>query len=333
MSLLTASEWDEALRGFSQIHVLQSSAWGEVKSKFGWYSRRILVQNVGAQILFRKLPFGLSIAYLPKGPVGEGWQNLWPEVDALCRKEKAIFLKVEPDLWEGETDQADIRNLFPGFKSECKTIQPRRTIVVDLDGESETWLERMKKKHRYNIRLADKKDVQVQASNDVRTFHQLMQTTGERDAFGVHSLEYYQEVYRQFSPTGNCVLLLAYFEEIPLAGIMVLRSGNRAWYFYGASNNLERQRMPAYLLQYEGMKWAKNQGCNQYDLWGVPDEDEETLESQFEERAEGLWGVYRFKRGFGGTLRRSIFAFEKVYIPSLYWLYERYQNRREELNG
>ncbi|MBE0696469.1 MAG: peptidoglycan bridge formation glycyltransferase FemA/FemB family protein, partial [Anaerolineaceae bacterium] len=68
--------------------------------------------------------------------------------------------------------------------------------------------------------------------------------------------------------------------------------------------------MPAYLLQWQAMRWAKAHGCSEYDLWGVPDEDEETLEAGFEKRADGLWGVYRFKRGFGGTLVRTAGAWD-----------------------
>jgi lipid II:glycine glycyltransferase (peptidoglycan interpeptide bridge formation enzyme) len=79
--------------------------------------------------------------------------------------------------------------------------------------------------------------------------------------------------------------------------------------------------MPTYLLQWEAMLWAKAQGCRTYDLWGVPDEDEATLEEQFSERQDGLWGVYRFKRGFGGRLARTIGAWDLVYSPARYRLY------------
>ena len=79
--------------------------------------------------------------------------------------------------------------------------------------------------------------------------------------------------------------------------------------------------MPAYLLQWEAMRWARSRGCTEYDLWGVPDEDEAVLEANFESRRDGLWGVYRFKRGFGGQLRRTVGAWDRVYIPALYTVY------------
>ena len=87
--------------------------------------------------------------------------------------------------------------------------------------------------------------------------------------------------------------------------------------------------MPTYLLQWDAMKWAKARGCEEYDLWGVPDEDETTLEADFEQRHDGLWRVYRFKRGFGGELKRAAQAMDRVYNLWLYWVYLRLVGNRE----
>ena len=87
--------------------------------------------------------------------------------------------------------------------------------------------------------------------------------------------------------------------------------------------------MPTYLLQWEAMKWARAYECTEYDLWGVPDEDEATLEANFETRHDGLWGVYRFKRGFGGELKRAAQAMDRVYNPVLYWAYLKFIGNRE----
>ncbi len=106
-----------------------------------------------------------------------------------------------------------------------------------------------------------------------------------------------------------------------LAGLMVFAFGGKAWYLYGASADDGRELMPNYLLQWEAMRWAQAQGAQTYDLWGVPDEDEQTLETQFTQRSDGLWGVYRFKRGFGGRLVRVAGAWDWVYAPLQYRLY------------
>ncbi len=325
MPEVTAAEWDAFVRSHADAHLLQRSGWGALKSRFGWSALRLVAGAAGAQVLFRRLPLGLSVAYLPKGPLGRDWSALLPELDRACRARRAIFLRIEPDAWDDEREVISAR--LPGFRTG-QPVQPQRTILIDLSGGPEDWLERMKQKTRYNIRLAERKDVSVRPSTDLDAFHALMLRTGARDGFGVHSLEYYRAAYEIFHPQGQCELLAAEWEGRPLAMLMVFAAGSRAWYFYGASGDEERNRMPTYLLQYQAMRWAAERGCAVYDLWGIPDVDEDALEDGFTQRADGLWGVYRFKRGFGGEVRRAAGAWEKVYLPPLYALYRAWAARR-----
>ena len=314
MPELSPNEWNEFFKRHPTAHILQSAEWGELKAGFGWKPMRVVCEDCGAQVLFRNLPLGYQLAYIPKGPIGNKKQALWAEIDALCRRNRVVFLKVEPDAWED--DEPDLS--ADGFRPSRHSIQPRRTITLDIRASEDDLLAAMKQKTRYNIRLAQKKDVIVKASDDVVTFSQMMDTTGQRDDFGVHSASYYQRAYELFQPKGACELLIASYQGQPLAGLMVFACGQRAWYFYGASSNQQRNRMPTYLLQWEAIRWAKSRGCTSYDLWGVPDEDETTLEDTFIERNDGLWGVYRFKRGFGGQLKRAVQAWDKVYKSLIY---------------
>lgn len=325
MTVLEPQAWQNFLSSRPEAHLLQSAAWGELKSAFGWRPVRLQTGTSGAQILFRGLPLGFTVAYIPKGPVGREWEALWLEIDEICRKNRAIFLKVEPDTWEDSSQ--NYAQWFKGF-IPARPVQPRRTVEVSLEGSEDDWLARMKQKTRYNIRLAEKKEVVVRESNDIDAFYNLMQATGDRDQFGVHQISYYRRAYDLFAPQGNTALLLAEYHGQPLAGLMVFRQGSRAWYFYGASSNTERNRMPAYLLQFQAMRWAAAHGCKIYDLWGIPDVDEGQLEREFAGREDGLWGVYRFKRGFGGEIRRSVGAWDKIYKPFLYKFYDLYASRR-----
>ena len=326
MPIVSLVEWNRFLQKHPNAHLLQTGEWGELKSRFGWEPVRIVNGEEGVQILFRKLPLGFTIGYIPKPVISNQSisDQFWEEIDEMCRRYRAIFLKLEPDSWNFE-----ITLYLPSFILSKHNIQPPRTMIIDLSGNEEEILARMKQKTRYNIRLAMKKGVTVRAWDDVESFHKMMLVTGDRDRFGVHSLEYYRCAYELFHPTGMCELLVAEYEGRPLAALMVLARGRRAWYFYGASTDEERNRMPTYLLQWEAMKWAKARGCEEYDLWGVPDEDEATLEANFENRQDGLWGVYRFKRGFGGELKRVAQALDRVYNPLLHWAYLRFIGNRE----
>ena len=334
MPQVSLTDWNHFLRSHPHAHVLQTGEWGELKSAFGWDAVRIVSGDVGIQILFRKLPLGFTVAYAPKPvfsnqfsviPKGDDVSDqFWKEVDSVCKKHRAIFLKIEPDTWQDEF----IFHLS-SFISSKHNIQPPRTITVDIRGTEEEILARMKQKCRYNIRLAEKKGITVRAWDDLPAFHSMMTVTGGRDGFGVHSLEYYRRAYELFHPAGMAELLVAKYEDKPLAALMVFTHGKHAYYMYGASTDEERNRMPTYLLQWEAMRWARTKGAEEYDLWGVPDEDEATLEANFETRHDGLWGVYRFKRGFGGALKRSQQAVDRVYNPLLYLLYKKYMASRE----
>lgn len=319
--------WAEFIASQPESHILQDGKWGLLKSAFGWKIAHIVSENAGAQILFRKLPIGYSIAYIPKGPVGIN-MNLLVEIDRICRDEKAVFIKIEPFAWEPDNSWKLLENSGFHFSSP---IQPNRTVIIPLDGSEEEILAGMKQKTRYNIRLAEKKEITVTESDDYEGFHRMSMVTGERDKFGIHSLEYTLKIKELFGKNGESVLLMAYFDHKPIAGIIVFSRGKNAWYMYGASTDEERNRMPTYLLQWEAIKWARSKGCSAYDLWGIPDHDEEQLEKLFTEKDQhdGLWGVYRFKRGFGGMIRRSVGAWDKVYLPGLYKLYETYSNIRK----
>lgn len=320
----TFNDWKSFLERHPGAHLLQMAEWGELKRDFGWTPVRIIINaQTGAQLLFRKLPFGFSIGYLPRlmdaRRVLHHEKEFWRQVDAACRAHHAIFLKIEPDSWQEELSDTPP----PEVRLSSHNIQPPRTIILPIDGNESDILARMKPKCRYNIRLAEKKGITVRPWGDLTAFHDMMRVTGGRDNFGVHALQYYRKAYELFHPRGDCELLVAEYQGTPLASLMVFANGNRAWYVYGASNDLERNRMPAYLLQWSAICWAKSRGCIEYDLWGVPDEEENTLEAAFESRHDGLWGVYRFKRGFGGQVKRAAQALDRVYHPLLYWAYLR----------
>jgi peptidoglycan pentaglycine glycine transferase (the first glycine) len=322
MPEVSLADWHAFVRAHPDAHLLQTGEWGELKSGFGWEAARVIHAETGAQVLFRKLPLGLTVAYIPRMLVDDRRSTmddeLWGEIDSVCIKRRAIFCKIEFDAWEGGLPAA-LHD--PSSSLSPHNIQPPRTIVVDINGAEEDLLARMKQKTRYNIRLAEKKRITVRAWDDLPAFHKMMQITGGRDKFGVHSQAYYRRAYELFRPTGIAELLVAEYEGKPLAALMVFAHGRRAWYVYGASTDEERNRMPTYLLQWEAIRWAKARGCTEYDLWGVPDVDEPELESNFETRRDGLWGVYRFKRGFGGEVKRAAQAVDRVYNPLFYKLY------------
>jgi peptidoglycan pentaglycine glycine transferase (the first glycine) len=340
----TETGWDAFVRSQPRAHFLQLSAWGELKRAYGWDVAQVsLSENnqliAGAQLLFRRLPFRLgTMAYLSMGPylapplhamVGGEVEKLWQAIDACARQHGAAFIKWEPGIYTPDEPLPDFAAL--GFRKSPQTVQPPRTVLIDISGDDEAILARMNQGTRRKIRQSQKGEIRYYQGerNDIQKFTRMMQTTGSRNEFGVHEPAYYQLAYDLFVPTGDAALFLAEHEGDDLAGIMVFAVGDTAWYVYGASSSVKRNLMGSYGVQWAAVQWAKERGCRTYDMWGIPDEDEATLEAQFENRSDGLWGVYGFKRGWGGQVVRSLGAWDKVYNPIVYQAYKLALRARE----
>jgi peptidoglycan pentaglycine glycine transferase (the first glycine) len=326
----SADAWDAFVSAHPRAHLLQLSAWGELKAAFGWRPVRVALADsddrlvAGVQLLLRRLPLGVGwLAYAPYGPLVD-WSDtdqvraLLAAVDQTAKQQRAILLKIEPGFG---LDHVDFTAF--GFRRSAQTVQPPRTVTLDISGDDDTILARMNQGTRRNIRKSIKHNVEIHegARAEVASFNALLAETGDRAEFGVHTPAYYERAYDLFVPQGRAALILGRYEGQDLAGVMVFALGGWAWYFYGASSSRERQRMASYGVQWAGIQWAKAQGAQVYDMYGVPDENPEALERQFEQRDDGLWGVYRFKRGWGGTVIRSVGAWDRVYHWPFYAIY------------
>jgi peptidoglycan pentaglycine glycine transferase (the first glycine) len=325
----TPQQWDTFVLAHPRAHALQLSAWGELKSAFGWTTQRLALMHTntivaGAQLLFKPLPLGLGkMAYLAFGgyvSADEQWQALWQAIRTVCKQQRVAFLKWEAGFYM-DTPAPDFG--IWGFRLSPQTIQPPNTIYIPLDDSDDVILARMNQGTRRKIRQSLKNNIHYYEATslaDVAKFTALMQTTGSRNAFGVHEPAYYEMAFRLFVPH-HATLLLAEHEGDTLAGVFVFAVGDTAWYLYGASSNEKRNLMGSYGVQWQAMQWAKSRGCRYYDMWGIPDEPEATLESEFEKRDDGLWGVYGFKRGWGGMVKRSVGTYDLVYNRVIYQAY------------
>lgn len=338
--------WDAFVNTHQHGHLLQTSAWAELKERSGWSAFRVALADAeggiaaGASVLMRSV-VGLRLAYLPRGPLTD-WRDagltleVLQAVESACRERGASVLKIEPGLPDSPANRLLLERY--GFFPSPQTVQPRSTIVVDIAYDEDAILQRMKSKWRYNIRLAARKDVTVRAGRrqDLAAFNKLMTATGERDGFGVHSAQYYRDAYDLLVPD-RAVYLLAEYEGEPLAAIVVGVTGDTAYYLWGASSDKERNRMPNHALQWAGIQWAKAYGATRYDLWGIPDDlgkvalglstdtgpaSADTLPVELSVMpAHDLWGVFRFKQGFGGYVERDVGAWDNSLHPIGHRLY------------
>lgn len=323
-----AVAWNEWIAQSPEGHVLQSFEWGECKRQFGWSVERIALAEgsrclAAAQVLWRPTALG-PVAYIPRGPIAADPDDassvglLLACIHGRLRHRRVISLRVEPNR-PGSLGLAD-----RGFRRSPTTVQADVTIHVDLRVDLDSLLAAAKPKTRYNIRLAQRRGVEVSAGSfgDLPDFYRLLQETSRRDSFFIRPFVYYQSV---FATLGDKVrLLLAHHEGDLLAAAFVTVFGPEAVYLYGASSSDRRNVMPTYLLQWEAMKLAKLLGCVRYDFWGIPTLvdpatglpiDPEASVADLGVTGNGLWGVYRFKQGFGGKVVAYDGAWDYVYAP------------------
>jgi len=315
------SQWDKFVTGHSEGHLLQSWNWGELKAFAGWSPLRLGLWDgesmvAAAQVLRRTIPhmplrLG-HLAYIPRGPVIDWSQAALVEtffslLYPWLRKQGALTLHIDLGLEQqspAENHVVQDLGLHP-----MRGIQPARTIVLDLSADEEILLSQMKSKCRYNIGLATRKGVTIRvatSAEEVREWYKLYLVTSVRDNFGIHIFDYYLRVWELFAVHDELRLFLAEHNGRLLAGIFVAVFAGQAIYLYGASSNEERHLMPNYALQWEAIRWAKQQGARLYDFGGIPDTDDE---------GEAMEGVYRFKRGWGGHVTQFLGGYEYVYHP------------------
>jgi peptidoglycan pentaglycine glycine transferase (the first glycine) len=339
--------WNTTLRDLPAAHVLQTWEWGTFKQReTGWAPERLAftdrrgVTLAAASILTRRAG-PLRVMYVPKGPAldyadPDRLSAVLVPLEDLARQRRAVWLKIDPDViigtgvpgsddYPAQDDPAGVRVLdllrARGWRFSASQVQFRNTITLDLTQDEDAILAGMSQGTRRKVRLGPKKGVTARVATtdaDFRTLYDLYRITGERQGFLIRPPDYYREAWARFIEAGLAIAFLAEWEGRALAGLVLFHFGPKAWYFYGMSADQERERMPTYLLQWEAMRWAKAHGYPTYDFWGAPDSFTED---------DPMWGVYRFKEGFGGTVVRHIGAWDYAPIPALYWAYERVMPR------
>lgn len=329
-----ADQWNAFVAKWPDFELMQSYEWGTYKEASGWKVVRLAVEQngqwvAGVQMLIKPLPLDLtSLIYVPRGPLMP-WDNepvvktLLSAMHATAQCHRAISLKIEPPVHYSVAMQQRLEAY--GFRRSSFTNQPQCSMLIDLTLDPDAILASMHKTTRYNIGYSARQGVVVReaAEADFEAFYRLMKHTAQRVGFPARSQSYYRQEWDTFAPLGRLKLFMATYQGEILAVRMPAIMGNKAATFHSASSTAHRNIKPNELLMWESLQWAKSQGCTVYDVWGIPNEVGEHLFENKplpEEQKGGLWGVYNFKRGFGGELVYYIGAYDYIYIRPLHWL-------------
>ncbi len=305
---------------------LQSREWEEFQRAVG---RR--VWRIDDTLVIRhELPLGMNYLYcprpLPESTKHEARSTIFEKITEIAKKEKSIFLKIDPMV---SIEVSGLR-----FRAS-ESLQPRQTVILDLQKSEEELVAGMHEKTRYNIRLAGRRGVEINnfqnlptrqipglrpseakqfASDSIsnfqfETFWKLLQETAARDGFHTHERTYYEKLLAVGTNEFSNGLFFAEYEGEVLAAAMInfYHPSRTATYLHGASARSHREVMAPHMLHWEIARDAKNRGFAHYDFWGID---------------EKKWpGVTRFKRGFGGREVSYPVSADIVFRP---WLYRAY---------
>lgn len=104
-----------------------------------------------------------------------------------------------------------------------------------------------------------------------------------------------------------------YGDKIPLAGTMSIVCGKEYLNLFGGAYEEFMHYDAQYLIKWHTMKEALNLGCEIYNFYGIS--------GNFEKENNDMYGVYEFKRGFGGRVVELIGEFDLIISKPKYCLY------------
>ena len=325
----TLPEYEAFVQSHPKGNFAQSYLWGKQKPMWQWDAIAVRGEDGAIRgslaVMTRKVPgVGRTLMYGCRGPVcdlddRETFSQLLDGAKALAKKYKSYVIKIDPDVPSSNTAFSSMLQSF-GFRAKeggknFEAIQPRYVFRLNVEGKTEEeLLANFHQKWRYNIRLAERKGVTVRVCGKemVPAFSDLMLTTGVRDGFVTRKPEYFAAMLDNL---GEHARLYMAFDpnDTPIAGTLAIHYGDKVWYLYGASSNEHRNLMPNYLLQWRMMQWAVETNCRIYDFRGVSGDVSED---------NPLYGLFRFKQGFGGDFTEFVGEMDLVLSPVIYWAVE-----------
>jgi len=320
--------WDDAAVRSPTGHVLQSAAWARIREAQGW---RAEFHQLGgapapsgaptpalplALVLWRSLPAGQCLAYVPRGPIAGDESELahaLAKLAALARERRAIFLKVDPEI---DADFGAGPLHATGFR-RAPDVQPViATLELGLGPEEDALFAALDKDTRWSVRQAEKRGVSVRdasGDDDLRALYDLYAETGQRAGFITRTWDYYRRMWGTLVAAGHAKVRIAEKDGKAVAGALTWRCGERDVYQSAATNDAGRSAHAAYALLWRCIIEARKGGARRFDFGGIP--------VDVTRKDDPMYGPYQFKKGFGGTPRRFVGAHDAVPNELVYRAY------------
>lgn len=312
MDLRPVSETQKSQYNRLVTHIIQSWEWGEFRKtlgipvlRYGLYTNGKLTKAF--QLTLHKIPFtNQNVGYLPKGPRPD--KQLAEALRKIGKENNCAFIKIEPDIESPEKDKSFIRSPKPLFT--------KYNFVLDLEKTEEELLKNMHSKTRYNIRVAQKHGVKVEARTDDEAFEiysKLYFETTKRQGYHGHNKNYHKKVWETLKNAGMARILIAFLGKEPLTAWMLLNFGDTLYYPYGGSSKTHPEVMANNLVAWEAIKLGKKLNLSYFDMWGALGPDANPKDPWY--------GFHKFKQGYGGNLVEYTGSYDLVLNRPLYFFF------------
>ncbi len=320
-------EYEAFLQSHPKGHFAQSVLWAKQKPMWKWEAIVSRDQNGKIKgslaVLIRKIVPGLpfTMMYGCRGPVTdlddrETMKDLIDGAKKLAKQYHSYVIKIDPDVPSTETAYTkmleELGFRLTGGGATFDAIQPQYVFRLNTEGKtSEELLMSLPQSTRRKVRAGAKKGVtvEIRGKEAVPDFARLMLETGVRDGFVTREASYFENMMDNLGEHAR--LYMAYYEGQAIAGTLAIWYGDKVWYLYGASSNEHRNLMPNYMLQWSMIEWAVEKGCRIYDFRGVPGRVGED---------HPLYGLYKFKLGFGGDYVEFVGEMDMVLNSPVNWM-------------
>lgn len=221
---VNAERHDAFVQSHPLCNLLQSSSWAKVKDNWGHAFIGVEDEDVlvaSSLVLIKQLPFGLTMLYLPRGPVldfnnkelvGFFMKNL----KQFAKKRHAIYVTMDPAVHCNDYLLSEVNEnryeqsaaivsllesqgaLFKGYTKDIDaTVQPRYHANVYAQEDLRA---SFSKSARKGLSIAEKKHVRIEECGveAAEQFARVMHCTEERKGIALRDLEYFKKLMQAY---------------------------------------------------------------------------------------------------------------------------------------
>ncbi len=273
-------------------HFLQQRAWAAFQSALGKQIFYASGKNWSWMAVLEANRFG-SRLYTPYGPTASSPESLKKALQVLigCAEDQGVdFVRVEPQAPSAKKTLKLLR-----AKRSHRDIQPRHTLIKDLDRSDDELFSEMMSTNRRLYRRAATEGFTFKSSRnpaDFSLFLDMIHQTAKRTGIQPHTDEYFTAMAATLLPLGAARFFIARHDGKPVATSLVFEDARTRYYAHAASSESARKLQPNVYLVGHLIFDAKATGKKRFDYFGVAPPNAP--------KSHAWAGFTQFKRSFGG---------------------------------